>query len=285
MRARKFLLLIFLVCASGVGCVRTSPEIVKIGLVAPFEGRYREIGYDVIPSARLAVREFNQLYSDSNIVVEIVAYDDLGDTDRAQLQATRLASDDQVVAVLGHWLSESTVSAIPVYAEQGITVYTALPEEILLGQTDEGWVTVGPSLASYEAALGEPIQVASTLDPEQSSSSVGGLTQGMSQFWLLNQSEVRFASPYYLIDDAPPGSSVSGSPSEFVAGFQEGSGGQPPGLYSALAYELTWVALSDVAHANDLDPLPVPANDMNTMIYLYQWQEGERVLLEALTVE
>jgi ABC-type branched-subunit amino acid transport system substrate-binding protein len=49
-----FLLLLFL-----TNCTSVAP-VVKVGLVGPFEGRHREIGYDAIYSARLAVREINQ---------------------------------------------------------------------------------------------------------------------------------------------------------------------------------------------------------------------------------
>ena len=44
-----------------IGCQARSPQVVKVGLVAPFEGEQRDLGYDGIYAARLAVREFNQL--------------------------------------------------------------------------------------------------------------------------------------------------------------------------------------------------------------------------------
>ena len=60
------------------GCQKTDP-VVKIGLVAPFEGRYRPIGYDVIYSARLAVREINAAGGIDGHRVALVALDDGGD--------------------------------------------------------------------------------------------------------------------------------------------------------------------------------------------------------------
>ena len=71
------------------GCIQTTPDVVKIGLVAPFEGRYRQIGYDVIPAARLAAREWAAQNQDANLVFEIVAYDDMGDPHSAVEQAQR----------------------------------------------------------------------------------------------------------------------------------------------------------------------------------------------------
>ena len=39
-------------------CASTQP-VIKIGLVAPFEGRFRAIGYEAVYAARLAIREIN----------------------------------------------------------------------------------------------------------------------------------------------------------------------------------------------------------------------------------
>lgn len=49
-------LLLLALATLAAGCASVDP-VVKIGLVAPFEGRHRAIGYDAIYSARLAVRD------------------------------------------------------------------------------------------------------------------------------------------------------------------------------------------------------------------------------------
>ncbi|HFC11696.1 MAG TPA: hypothetical protein ENJ56_02535, partial [Anaerolineae bacterium] len=57
-----FLLLTLLLagCASvDFADVSSVDPVVKIGLVAPFEGEQRVIGYDVIYATRLAVRQVN----------------------------------------------------------------------------------------------------------------------------------------------------------------------------------------------------------------------------------
>jgi ABC-type branched-subunit amino acid transport system substrate-binding protein len=56
-------------------CERARP-VVKIGLVAPFEGRERAVGYDAVYAARLAVREVSA--SQDEYDVELVALDDSG---------------------------------------------------------------------------------------------------------------------------------------------------------------------------------------------------------------
>ena len=62
---------------------------VKIGLVAPFEGRYRYVGYDLFPAVRLAVRQANESAEANGYNVELVAYDDGADPAMALLQAQR----------------------------------------------------------------------------------------------------------------------------------------------------------------------------------------------------
>jgi ABC-type branched-subunit amino acid transport system substrate-binding protein len=99
------------------GAVRPT---VKIGLVAPFEGRYRYVGYDVIYAARLAVREANVAGGVGGYSVELVAYDDGADPLEALEQARKLAVDPEVVAAIGHFRGETTTAALDVYADAGI---------------------------------------------------------------------------------------------------------------------------------------------------------------------
>lgn len=97
------------------GCFPLTRPVVKIGLVAPFEGRYRNLGYEVIYAVRLAVREANAAGGVAGHSVELAALDDSGDPEMAVEQARKLATDPQVVAVLGHWLDATTSAAAPEY--------------------------------------------------------------------------------------------------------------------------------------------------------------------------
>lgn len=95
-------------------CTGTQP-VLKIGLVAPFEGEHRAIGYDAIYSARLAVREVNNRGGLAGYKVALVALDDSGDPQLAQETAAALAIDPDVIAVVGHWRPETSANARPVY--------------------------------------------------------------------------------------------------------------------------------------------------------------------------
>ena len=110
------------------GCQKTDP-VVKIGLVAPFEGRHRPIGYDVIYSARLAVREINAAGGIDGHRVALVALDDGGDPQLARDAARSLTIDPNVVAVIGHWLPETTDAAAPVYMEARLPLIAVLSAE------------------------------------------------------------------------------------------------------------------------------------------------------------
>jgi branched-chain amino acid transport system substrate-binding protein len=101
------------------GAVRPT---VKIGLVAPFEGRYRYVGYDVIYAVRLAVREVNAAGGVGGYNVELVAYDDGASPAMAVEQARKLAVDPEVVAAIGHFRPETTVAAANAYAEASISL-------------------------------------------------------------------------------------------------------------------------------------------------------------------
>ena len=63
MVARKSVLpilgaLMCLLSAAQLSGCQPEPEIVRIVLVAPFEGRYREIGYDVIAGVKVICASF-----------------------------------------------------------------------------------------------------------------------------------------------------------------------------------------------------------------------------------
>ena len=96
------------------GC--TSPDVVKIGLIAPFEGTHRDIGYDAIYAARLAVREINQNGGIHGTRVSLVALDDSGSSDFALKNGQALMLDPAIVAIVGHGLDDTTELMLEGYA-------------------------------------------------------------------------------------------------------------------------------------------------------------------------
>ena len=102
-----------------LGCSQ-SPEVVKIGLVAPFEGQEREMGYDGIYAARLAVREFNAHQANNGVKLSLVALDDSSEVDIAIRNAQALAADPAIIAVVGIGNEETRLATAESLAQTSI---------------------------------------------------------------------------------------------------------------------------------------------------------------------
>lgn len=122
-RPIRLIPIVFLLLISS-SCEQLDP-VVKIGLVAPFEGRYRDIGYDVIYSARLAVREINREGGISGKRIALVAVDDFGNVGMAQSTAKSMVLDTNIIAVVGHWLPDTTEAGSGIYEEAGLPFIAA----------------------------------------------------------------------------------------------------------------------------------------------------------------
>ena len=98
------------------GCTSVRP-IVKIGLIAPFEGLYRASGYAALEGMRQAVTECTPPGMD----VLPLALDDSGDPDQARRAARKLLVDPTVRAVIGPLLLDAVpaVSSVIAHATTG----------------------------------------------------------------------------------------------------------------------------------------------------------------------
>ena len=107
-------------CA-GLGSTR---PVVKIGLVAPFEGLHRRVGYDALYAVKLAVRERNAAGGVSGYMVELVALDDSNDPAQARLQARKMIVDADVMGVIGHFSDQAALAAVDEYHRAGLALIT-----------------------------------------------------------------------------------------------------------------------------------------------------------------
>lgn len=112
----KLAILVYMfTCILFSACVSSTKPSIKIALIGPFEGRYRDVGIEVIYAARLAIREVNAQGGVGGYTVELMGFDDGGDPDQATMQAKKVATDPQVVAAIGNWLPSTTQAAATVY--------------------------------------------------------------------------------------------------------------------------------------------------------------------------
>lgn len=106
------------------GCAGSHPATpVRIALLAPFEGRYREIGYNALYAARLAVAD------KGDVNIELLAVDDGGTAASAANRARALALDPlvKVVIALGYGAADAETQQ----------AYGDLPVLIVGNWTDE----------------------------------------------------------------------------------------------------------------------------------------------------
>jgi len=96
--------------------------VVKIGLVAPFEGLHRHLGYDVLYAVKLAVRERDAAGGVSGYMVELVALDDSNDPAQARLQARKMIVDADVMGVIGHFSAQAALAALDAYHRAGLAL-------------------------------------------------------------------------------------------------------------------------------------------------------------------
>jgi hypothetical protein len=99
--------------------------VLKIGVIAPFEGIGRELGYAVLPGVREALASVDGERLSGNYRVSVVALNDDLDPLGAAAQARVLAQDRDVLAVIGLWSDATAQFAVPVLEDAEIPTLLA----------------------------------------------------------------------------------------------------------------------------------------------------------------
>jgi branched-chain amino acid transport system substrate-binding protein len=99
-----------------------APPTFKIGLVAPFEGLHRPLGYEALFGVKLALQERNLAGGVQGYRVELVALNDFDDPAEAVSQAKALSADPDVLGVIGHLSAATMAVAGPVYHQAQLTL-------------------------------------------------------------------------------------------------------------------------------------------------------------------
>jgi branched-chain amino acid transport system substrate-binding protein len=123
-RCSLAILLALLAIASGPGCssVAAWNGLVKIGVVAPFEGQDAPRAAAFLQGARLAASEANRHGGAQGLRVELVAWNEPIDPGAAGNTAQKLAIDPLIVVVIGHIESASARAALPKYRAAGMAL-------------------------------------------------------------------------------------------------------------------------------------------------------------------
>jgi len=254
-------------------CFPESQDTIKIGIVAPFSGRYREIGYQAIHGARLALSEFRAAGGPLAQSVELLALDDTGDATAAIEQANKLLSDPNVVAVIGHWLDDTTTAAAPIYSRAGVPILATSAEPSNPSHGGSMFFRLYPTKAalteatrktarSYNAAstclcdvISGSVTIAASLVENPGVSVVGGPLWSLQEF-------VRIAGPNadgsYFITPAPH-PLVAPEASTFLARYRSAFPDEPIGWVSVHAFEAARVLLAALSDSPVLTAAHVAA--------------------------
>lgn len=109
--------------SKGCSLPGSTRPVVKIGLVAPFEGLYRAVGYDALYAVKLAIRQRNGAGGvGGEYMVELVALNDDNDPAEAALQVREMAVDPAVMGVVGHFSAATTLAALESYHQAGLAL-------------------------------------------------------------------------------------------------------------------------------------------------------------------
>lgn len=208
-----------------------SPEVVRVALLGPFEGRYREVGYNALYAARLALRESN------DPALTLLPIDDGGSIETATERAEALALDPQVRAVIAVGYAATAPETQAAYGDLAViipgnwTTSRATDSVFLLANPNvEAQLTISPHIDVVEAAAA-PAPL------------VGGEVLGLTQFTELREAldDVRLVTVGQLPDE------------DFIARYKAGEPFAPePNVLAMLTYDATRLA-ARVAHGSRSD--------------------------------
>ncbi len=114
--------LALLLLLTGCAFPGSTKPVLKIGLVAPFEGTQRQNGYQRLYGVKLALQEINRAGGLAGYKFELVALNDFAQQSEAILQARELVLDSQVMGVIGEWDPQLFSAAAPVFAQANMAV-------------------------------------------------------------------------------------------------------------------------------------------------------------------
>ena len=250
------------------GCAlpHSTQPVVKIGLIAPFEGLGRPVGYEVLYAVKLAVRERNGAGGVGGYRVALVALNDNDDPAHAARQARKLAVDGDVMGVIGP-LSRATARAVAEpLAEAGLAwlVPASAPDEVIAAHPN-GFRLFASDAALAEKAIEQALQAAPSGTHRQVAvGSIGDFAQPL-------RAAAERLGVYRALEEVPEGESLpmalggnaeevadellslTGSPRVVVAGPEAGRA-----VVSQRAGEaaggLIWVSSAPPAEADALPP-------------------------------
>lgn len=107
--------------AAGAAAPALAQETIKLAAAGPMTGTNAETGARMRAGIELAVEEINASGGINGKTLVVDIYDDEGRPEGAAAVAQRIASDPDVIGVIGHINSSASMAALPIYKRAGLT--------------------------------------------------------------------------------------------------------------------------------------------------------------------
>jgi branched-chain amino acid transport system substrate-binding protein len=156
---RAFLCGLLIVCLALVGCAGgTKGDVIKIGWFGPQTGDSALWGQAELNTVKMMAEDYNAAggikVGNKTYKLEIVGYDDKGDSTEAMNVANRLTSQDKVVAVVGAQGSGEAIPVAPVFSKAKIPLVASTATNPKVTVTESGAVNA----YSFRACFTDPYQ-------------------------------------------------------------------------------------------------------------------------------
>jgi len=103
-----------------------------IGIAAPLSGRAAGLGAEMQQAAQLAIQEKNDSGGIAGIKIRTVLVDDGSNVPKAEEAAKKLCSEKNILGIIGHYSSDTSLAAAKIYNEQGLPLLSPIASNPLL---------------------------------------------------------------------------------------------------------------------------------------------------------
>mgnify|MGYP000514369867 CR=1 FL=1 len=151
MKLKRYFCVILCILLSACAALPRAPKpLLKIGLVAPFEGRDRALGYQALEAVKEALAQRNAAGGVGGYMIELVALNDNNIAEESAFQARKFAVDADVMGVIGPFSEAALAAAAPYYDEFGLPLIAPVATD---GQPHPAVFSLAASPAELAIAL------------------------------------------------------------------------------------------------------------------------------------
>jgi branched-chain amino acid transport system substrate-binding protein len=215
--------------ASGGSSTDTTKPI-TLALAAPMSGDGAEYGKAFEQGARLAINQFNAKGGYQGRKVDLVVGDDKNDPAEAAKVASKLASNKEVSAVIGHWASSTTLAGSPIYNHEQVPVITPTASHPDITKPNTTWTFRSSTTQDMEGKNLADLAV-NKLGKKKIAVMYINTDWGKANATFFKQYAEQFGAQVVYFEAYPPGQGI-----DFTASLSKVKGLNPDMLYLGSLY-------------------------------------------------